>query len=247
MTGLAFDKLVPGTVCQIPLPKYGTTVKGYIQTVAWRDMIADENAVQVTVGNKRVNVASIIAKVHHKGGGGGGAKAVNKELQLYGTDISQTKQQITLEAWNIGQLQTQYASLIVRADRIESNVSVAQGNITTMASKIQQMAAKISLVVMENDQNEAVINTASLVMAINNGQSSVKIQADKIDLRGYVTASEFYATQAEIENLKSGITTASRLSATVINATSSLYVAGFRFTRQGITINGTTHYVLKQS
>jgi len=243
LTGLSFDRILPGTVCRIPLPDYNTTITGYIQTVSYNDVMADESAMQVTLGNKRTNVASIVEKVAK--GGGGGATASNKEYKLMWTEINQNDEAISLAAYKITGLGTDVGMLQVKYNEVSTSVLAHTDSINTMAARISAMSNQISLVVQET-AGTAVINTASIIAAINNGSSSVQISADKINLAGSVWADELSATKAELNNLKTGITTASRIQGTVISATSSLYVSGTKYARKAITINGTTYYVLAQ-
>lgn len=80
-----------------------------------------------------------------------------------------------------------------------------------------ELGAKIGLVVAENDQGGNVIRSASIVAAINASSSEVVIQADHVDLRGYVTAEylsvNHYLTADAIE---SGEAVLSYLEATTI-------------------------------
>lgn len=71
-----------------------------------------------------------------------------------------------------------------------------------------------------------VIDAGNVLSSINQSGEAVTISASKINLSGYVTASDLSATNASIDNLKSGVTQASVLKATSIIAVSSLYVGG---------------------
>ncbi len=59
---------------------------------------------------------------------------------------------------------------------------IAQG-VSTLEQRVDEQGACISLVVSEED-GENTINTASIVSAINNSQSSIKMSADKIEFEG---------------------------------------------------------------
>lgn len=101
----------------------------------------------------------------------------------------------------------------VQNDRIEMEVTQRTEEGARMRSKIEQQADKISLVVSEKD-GKNVVNAASIVVGINDQKGSyIKLKADKIDLQGYVTASELSATNARISNMLSGRAIFSSLSA----------------------------------
>lgn len=105
-----------------------------------------------------------------------------------------------------------YASTIKQtAESIQTEVTAARGTssslgdrMTTMASNINQQADKISLVVTSTThegQTTYSINTAGIIVAINGGGqgvSSTIISSDKIDLQGYVTADQIFATDTTI-------------------------------------------------
>lgn len=69
------------------------------------------------------------------------------------------------------------------------------------------LGAKIGLVVTETDEGDNVVNAASIVAGINaqdkGSESYVDIQAQYINLTGYVRATEFEATKAKIDQLTS--------------------------------------------
>ena len=98
------------------------------------------------------------------------------------------------------------------------------GNLNTVTkgyrSEIKQNADKIALVV-EEVSGTNVIKTASIVTAINNSGSSIKLNADKIDLSGYVTISSLAGngtTTINGNNITTGTIDARDVSITNINA-----------------------------
>lgn len=82
------------------------------------------------------------------------------------------------------------------------------GNAETLYSKIDQTYNAISMIV---DSNTGRVTPAKLILAINGDQSSATISADKIDLQGYVTASQLDAEKARLNNLMSGSVYATRI------------------------------------
>lgn len=103
--------------------------------------------------------------------------------------------------------------ITVEANRITAEVTERTRADDSLSGRITVESNKIALVVTE-DHGAYKVNTASIVAGINAQSGSfVEIQADKIDLSGYVTVSEFYAVDAKIDNLMSGRTNASQLNA----------------------------------
>ena len=74
--------------------------------------------------------------------------------------------------------------------------------------------------------------------------SSIVISADRIDLSGYVTASQLNAVDAEISNLTSGATTASSLKANLLSASTGFTYQSHSISFKNITINGTTYHLM---
>jgi phage minor structural protein len=94
----------------------------------------------------------------------------------------------------------------VQARRITQEVTDRSSADTTLQSNITQEANKIALVVTSTtDPDTGVVtnsvNGASIIAAIDNDTSSVTISADKIDLNGLVSATEFTTALASIDNL----------------------------------------------
>lgn len=113
-----------------------------------------------------------------------------------------------------------------------------------LSGRITVNSNKVSLVVTETG-GRYVINTASIVAGINEDHGSyVKIQADTINLSGYVTAEQLRVTQAEINNLKSGNTTATTLKAQNLYATVAFHYGSHTVVAYPLTISGTQYNLL---
>lgn len=123
-------------------------------------------------------------------------RATNAEGSM-SSRITQNADAITAE---VTRATTEEGSMSTRitqnASSISSEVTRATNAEGALSSRITQTENSISLVVSNGS-----INAASIVAAINDGSSSVTINADKIDLSGYVTATEFNTTKATVTNL----------------------------------------------
>ena len=97
------------------------------------------------------------------------------------------------------------------ASYIRSEVSSAT---SSLRSEISQTASTIRAEVAD------ATSAASIVLAINNGASSASISADKINLSGYVTASQLETVDAKIGNLTTGVTKATLLKTSTLQADS---------------------------
>ena len=131
--------------------------------------------------------------------------------------ITQNATSIQSEVSARTQADTNLSSRITQnAESISAEVTRAGTAEATLSGRIQVNADKVSLVVKETSQSGVYeIDSASIVLGINGQTGSyVKIKAKTIDLDGYVTVSELNATDARIDNLLNGTTTATTIRAT---------------------------------
>ena len=134
------------------------------------------------------------------------------------------------------------------ADSIALEVSQRKSEDKRLSGRIDVQANKISLVVSEKDGRN-VVNASSIVMGIN-GQSGsfIKLQADKIDLRGYVTIQELDVTNGRITNLMTGQAEAREIATANIRINSGfINLGGANVYKGKVTINGTDYNVLRYS
>jgi phage minor structural protein len=85
--------------------------------------------------------------------------------------------------------------------RLEANRAISKEN--SLSSRISVQADQIGLVV-EKKNGKNVVKSASIITAINQDGSSIKLSADKINLSGYVTMSKFTSLDGTVQNLKAG-------------------------------------------
>ena len=138
-------------------------------------------------------------------------RATDAEGTLSGR-ITVEADRITTEVSERTSADTALSSRITQtSDAITAEVTRATSAEGTLSGRIQVNSDKVSVVVEEKDGRN-VVKAASIVAGINGQTGSyVKIQADTINLSGYVTASDLAATNASIDNLKTGQSTAVEL------------------------------------
>lgn len=154
------------------------------------------------------------------------------------------------------------SKLKVEADRIDSLVSKTGvnklGKSETLYSRITQTASSIKAEVKKKVDKttyeayvkvtaksiESKVSAGNIASTINQTAQSVTIKASKIDLSGYVTASELEATNATITNLTSGTTAAAALKGNDIYANSGLRLKGYWLHNSTITINKVNYNIV---
>lgn len=166
------------------------------------------------------------------------SSSVNEKVHGLASSIEQTATSIRTE---VKDTQNGLESHITQtATEIRSEV---RNKTNQMESSITQNADRIGLVVTQKDGQD-VIDTASIVLGINNQTGSyVKIKAQTINLDGYVTASQLSAANARIDNLVSGSTLATLIRVNRFEA-SNIKLSGHAHHNSNITIEGITYNIV---
>ena len=81
-----------------------------------------------------------------------------------------------------------------------------------------------------------------MISAINQTAESIKISASKIELSGYVTASEFSSLKADLANVTSGTVQASHLYTQNLTATNTVRLAGHTCNWSSLEVCTRVHY-----
>ncbi len=259
-TGEPLDTFKIGTYCQVPLPEFSTTIKERVTKLSYTDVINSPMDVTVTLANELQDVATILRQQQSSSGGGARQKAKDDEEDHAWFVDTTTHVAMVAEAvagpgadkdWS------RVSRVIVDGQGIHQQVTTTRNDLERAESKIDVQEGKISLVVEEkNGQN--VVKAASIVAGINAQTGSyLKLEADKIDLSGYVTATQLNSVDARIDNLKAGneiatkIQSASLIGAVVqatqsISVTSSatVYIWGHQCSFYTVNVNGTDRHLL---
>lgn len=228
-----------------------------IQIIRMTVDLIDPTTTNLTIGSYIPNIIYYNKKTNDAAGGGGGGggntdpdenkwrefrttitayqDGTGMQIRAVQNDIARQDQEIAIQE---GRLEVLY-------DQITAEVTDRRNADAELSGRITVQANQISLVV-EKKNGKDVIKAASIVTAINNDTSSIVLSADRIDLRGYVTTSQLHATQASIDNLKSGQATATSLRTLNLSVNSGyISLGGSTVYKGSITINGTSYNVLR--
>ena len=156
------------------------------------------------------------------------AGRITQEVNERVNDVDVLTGKITVEAGRItSEITNRKNADATLSSRIEQTDEAITAEVTrateaegTLSGRISVQADKISLVVTDDGTGGYNVNTAEIVAGINDQTGSyVKISADTINLTGYVTMTDLNTTNATIDNLVNGRTTASSIAATTLHAT----------------------------
>lgn len=228
-----------------------------IQIIRMTVNLLDATATSLTIGSYIPNIIYYNKKTNDAAGGGGGGggntdpeenkwKEFRTTITAYqdgtGMQIRAVQNDIARQDEEIA---VQEGRIEVLYDKITMEVNDRRKADAELSGRITVQANRISLVV-EKKNGKDVIKAASIIAAINDDTSSVTIEADHIDLRGYVTAEKLHATQASIDNLKSGQATATSLKTLNLSVNSGyINLGGANVYKGKVTIDGVDYNVLR--
>jgi len=182
-TGEPMDRIRVGTVCQVPLPEFSTTLTERVTKLSWSDKIHDPQSVTVTLANQLEDVASIVNNITQSAGRSGRASAKDNEEKHAWIIDENDKVGLLAEAVAGPGAATDWsrvASIIVdgegihqRVTRTENDMVVAEAAIEVSEKQINQFVKAVGA--------DGQITAASIVLAINDaGESEARIDANKV-------------------------------------------------------------------
>ena len=195
------------------------------------DLINPENTLY-TFGEKprtlTENVVQTQEEVGAMGGGGGGRPTVQEELgdiiRWAKISVDEAMARIDLNAGEINRLTGTVSQVGIELDGLKNEL-LLYAKLTTveeLSGRVSQAEASIRL----NAENiELKVSKDGIISSINQTAETIKIQASRINLEGYVTASTFAAEIANINNVFAGYSEISSL-----GISGNLYAANANFT-----------------
>lgn len=221
VTGEPLDRLDTGDMMRCCMPDYDTTINNRLMTVHFPDVYGDPHAARASLRNRHRRLSDMLRTVrrdvnHEKvintrryGGASSRIDRTNIRLEATYEEVEQLDT-TTKETFNqvFVDLDAKKAAIELNASsivKVGEDVSVAQAQLIVQAGQISTKVSK-----------------DGVVSAINQTPETVLIQAKRINLSGYVTASQLSAEIASISQFFSGVAEASVLKATMVNCTGTM-------------------------
>lgn len=152
-----------------------------------------------TFGEPKKTLSENVVRANEKLGGGGGGTGLEEEtlwLQRW------AELYVTNNEANILMLTGQIDSFNSRMSRAEMELDGVEARITLTASELVELEERTTSseaqIAINKDNIALKVSKDGIISAINQTSESVTISASKINLDGYVTASEFNARIADI-------------------------------------------------
>lgn len=118
-------------------------------------------------------------------------------------------------------------------------LKASQTDLDAMGKRVSGAEASIKV---NSDSIELKVSKNGVISAINQTAESVKIKASRIELSGYVTASEFSSLKADLANVTSGTVQASLLYTQNLTATNTVRLSGHTCSWSSLEVCTGVHY-----
>ena len=119
------------------------------------------------------------------------------------------------------------------------SLKASQTDLDAMGNRVSSAESSIKV---NSDSIELKVSKDGVISAINQTAESVKIKASRIDLSGYVTASEFSTLKADLANVTSGTVQASLLYTQNLTATNTVRLSGHTCSWSSLEVCTGVHY-----
>lgn len=244
LTGETLDSFTLGARCRIALPDFGTVLDENIITMTYQDLLKQPEKVQLTLSKPSRDSSTLQAKTKQeaKSAGRSGRKASSKAASV------DNKFEVQREYIRLLATKTDENTNTINSVELVLNGADGTGGLVAQVSNDHKTLSEASV---KLDAVEATLDLkvekAGVISAINMTTEDITIQAKKINLSGYVTATQLEATTAKIDNLTSGITEASILQANVFKANRATIpiINARRVVWKKVTINNEELYLLQ--
>lgn len=231
-TGVQWDEFSRGKMARIILPETKEILIERVEGVNYPDVFGNPEQVTVELANKQKKFTSSIATLENAVRGvGGGVRALEAES----VDPNLIEQwaavvQHVVEAQDATGITTLFETGIILDPISGAKIYSLEQGFNSLNAAIGVNANAITLRVQKNQ----------IISEINQTAETVRISADKIDLQGYVTASQFEAEIADInyqnsQAIETLLITAANTSFAQLNADSFTY-GGTLVSKIGLTM-----------
>lgn len=203
------------------------------------DLEAPDNTTY-TFGEPKKTLSENIVRVNEKMGGGGGGTGLEEEelwlkrwAELY---VTQNEANILMLTGQIDSFAHRMSTAEVEIDGVEAKITLTAAEVVDLEERTTSCESQIAI----NKDNIALrVEKDGVISAINQTSESVTISASKINLSGYVTASEFNATIADITYNNSLVIETNLLNAATVQGT-FLKASSFTLADKAVTIGALT-------
>lgn len=261
ITGEALDSFTIGKLFRLALPDYDLTVEHNITMLAYDDVYGEQTHVVVYLGQEEDSTVTYIHEISNgtatgassSGGGGGSRKNVDDTFKKFRTIFQKQDDFIDLAAQELkdkdsilrqaglyldrnGALvyaddneRNLYAKVKVEADKVRIS---AENRAKGLEAQIKVNADRVSILV---DDTTGRIKAPSIIAAINDSDSSILLNADRIRLTGNTTMNDIFTVGGSFLHIKAGTYFDTGGALTIISG-GSVQTSEYRINGNGLTL-----------
>ncbi len=251
-TGEPADRFALGDMCRVALAEYGDAQEKWITAMNYGDLVSAPDAVQLTLDSPardfiehdcRARSSNVKTARSSRRAGSAANKAMGYITEING-ELRLQDERITLVTAKAEDNGNKISSAQIAIDGANAKIKL-KADKTVVDEQGRRLSSAEIAIDGANAAIELKVSKDGVVSAINQSPEEIRISAKRINLSGYVTATELEATSAKIDNLMTGNTTATKIAATNVVATTTT-TSGFVFRGgkakwQKLTINGTEY------
>ena len=196
ITGDSWDEYAIGRLCQVALPDYGRTFKERVVAVTYPSFLGEPQRVVVSLANTLPKFSENIASIQKAAGSAASSARAASRGAASAKDLTTWSQHVKYygEALDGTGVMTLYESGI-------DMDAVGGVKIFSLVEGVQALYAGIKVNAREINMK---VSKGDIISEINMSPEEIRISASKINLDGYVTASQLKAELATINKLISG-------------------------------------------
>ena len=185
----------------------------------------------------------------YKGGGGGGRGKVKDEMngiiRWAQVKVDQANANIQLLTGEANVLNNRLSKAEIELDGINAQIllKASQEEVNDLGMRMREAEieidganAQILLKASQTTVDDLGRRVSSAEIEIDGINSEITLKADKIDLRGYVTASQFSSLESDLASVTSGTVQASHLYTQNLTATNTVRLAGHTCSWKKMTV-----------
>lgn len=239
LTGESWDKLDLGAFYRCVMPDYGVTLRNRLVRVEYTDLMADPYAARVSIANRQKNIEDLLMDQQNAiNSNSSGYSYASSMINSMGVDLYEA---IDYQIEFQGQVGTQFNEVWIDLEAATASVELVAHSVTTLEGQVSENTAQL---VVQSNLISTKVSNGEVISAINQTAETIQIMAQRIDLSGYVTASQLEASLANIfaatiNSIQANMISASSVSATFLSA-SSFTFASKQVSRRTATIGDTT-------
>ena len=261
-TGEPADRFALGDMCRVALAEYGNAQEKWITTMNYGDLVSAPDAVQLTLDSPARDLSSMIAELRSSSvktarssrrAGSAANKAMGYITEING-ELRLQDERITLVAAKAKDNGNKISSAEIAIDGANAAIKL-KADKTVVDEQGRRLSSAEIAIDGANAAIELKVSKDGVVSAINQSPEEITINAKRINLNGYVTATQLNAVKGDITDMTTGKLTFTILNGQqakfyTLNVTSigikagGLIYDGAGISVKSITVGGTTYKVL---